>query len=41
MPPDPDETYDNGPTYSNEDTEIWYDADGEQHVDVIIPCCSD
>lgn len=35
----PDE-YDNGPTFSNEDTEIWYDTDGEQHVDIIIPCCS-
>jgi hypothetical protein len=31
---DPDEEYepDNGPTYSNGETTVLYDVDGEQHV---------
>lgn len=31
----PDE-YDNGPTFENSETEIWYDVDGEQHVLILV-----
>lgn len=26
------EDYDGGPTFSNDDTTVYYDADGDQHV---------